>query len=73
MNRYFDMKLNKVFQMKQVNEKCKKSRRCNICAEHFRPKMRFDRYCRHCKEESDHLKFRNWLPERDDQSARQLS
>jgi hypothetical protein len=38
-------------------------RLCNICAEAFKPRTVFDRYCPNCKNGSEMLKFYEWLPE----------
>jgi hypothetical protein len=43
----------------------KPCRRCNLCADEFEPRTVFDRYCQACKEESELLKFSEWLPELD--------
>jgi hypothetical protein len=40
-----------------------KQRVCNICAELFKPRTVFDRYCPNCKTGSEMLKFSEWLPE----------
>jgi hypothetical protein len=48
-------------------------RRCNLCADEFRPRTAFDRYCLNCKEESELLKFSEWLPELDAALTEQMS
>lgn len=43
----------------------KKARCCNICGQSFKPQSAFERYCHHCKEEEEILKYSDWLPEVD--------
>lgn len=40
-----------------------KSRSCNLCGGLFRPHNVFERYCAHCREENELLRFGDWLPE----------
>lgn len=48
-------------------------RRCNLCADEFHPRTVFDRYCLTCKQESELLKFSEWLPELDAAITERLS
>ena len=48
-------------------------RRCNLCADEFHPRTVFDRYCSTCKQESELLKFSEWLPELDAALTERLS
>lgn len=41
-------------------------RKCNLCDTKFQPRSPFERFCQHCKEENELLRFVNWLPEVDD-------
>jgi len=41
-------------------------RKCNLCEAKFRPRTPFERFCQHCKEENELLRFVHWLPEVDD-------
>lgn len=43
--------------------RCPKERRCNLCSEEFLPKTVFDRFCSGCRQESELLRFCEWLPE----------
>lgn len=43
-----------------------KCRRCNLCGEEFYLHTLFDRFCIHCKEKNELLRFSNWLPEVDE-------
>lgn len=61
------------FSFRKSKEKCKKSRRCNLCAEHFRPRSHYERYCTSCKEKNDLFRFGNWLPEFDDELMMRFS
>lgn len=40
-------------------------RRCNLCERHFKPQSKFQRYCRHCRDDEEVLKYGDWLPELD--------
>lgn len=42
-----------------------KIRPCNICGTIYRPHTAFDRYCSHCKQNEELLRFSDWLPEID--------
>jgi len=48
-------------------------RRCNVCSQLFRPRTPFERYCEVCREDSELLKFSEWLPELDEGFAEQIS
>jgi hypothetical protein len=50
-----------------------KLKKCNICANEFHPRTVFDRFCRSCKEESQLLKFSEWLPELDEGLTERIS
>lgn len=41
----------------------KKSRRCNLCSEHFRPRSPHERYCRSCRERDELLRYSDWMGE----------
>jgi hypothetical protein len=51
----------------------KKSRKCNLCAEDFLTGSVFDRYCPTCKQESELLKFSEWLPVIDGELSQKIS
>jgi len=51
----------------------KENRCCNICGHTFRPRSVFQRYCHHCKEGEELLRFSDWLPEVDDTLIARLS
>ena len=48
-------------------------RRCNLCGEVFRPRTRFERFCRQCKTKDELLRFIHWLPEADEPLTAKLS
>lgn len=41
-------------------------RKCNICEQNFHPRSRFECFCQDCRENSELLRFADWLPEADD-------
>jgi len=53
--------------------KSDQSRHCNLCARKFAPRTVFDRYCSNCKDESELLKFSEWLPEIGDDVQEKIS
>ena len=56
------------FSMKSYGKE-KKSRRCNLCSEHFRPRSCFERFCRSCRERDEQLRYSGWMGELSDQIA----
>lgn len=49
-----------VIELKPRKSKSKK-RNCNLCNQVFSSKSPFDRFCAHCKRDSELLHFSEWL------------
>lgn len=50
-----------------------KIRRCNLCGSDFHPRTVFDRFCNTCKEQSELLRFSEWLPDVNEMLMERLS
>lgn len=54
-------------------QKVRSHRHCNLCEARFHPKTAFDRYCQHCREENELLRFGDWLPDLDEALTAKVS